>query len=576
MARACLVKRKSTARTSLSNTAFEYSEDEEEDSAFIERLESMLEEVEVSVASSKEEAKEVSAARDQTRSGYVIQAPQRLIEEMSGLSLERAAGVVNWGDCLLKVYDQVYEIAMVGAGIGGGFTHSSELNVLNYKKAMKSTDMDELAKWIKGMDEEHARFLLNDVWVVVLKGDFANIMPITMTWALKLKASGVVRARGNVQGFEQLPNIHYDPSTISSPVTTQAAIFVAFTILSMHREYEARAIDVKGAFLKGKFASKDETLLLEVPHDFRWVYDKLGEEVEARSRAGNKMTDEEVMKRAQEIFQEWVVKPNGEKVILLKKQLNIKQGSKKVYLRMQRTIYGCVQAVRAFWMELQKAFKAMGYTRSIADPCLYMRWDENGDMCIWLTWIGDCIVIGKADVVARESAKLMSLFECKDVGPMVEYIGNKIEMKEGKMKLTQPVLLKSFVDEFAVNAQTKTNLPAKPSQILQSSEEKDWLSDWKATKFRSGVSKLRYLATWSRLDILNAVREVSRQMKHPSEQHYQAMLHVMQFCVATANRGRLLNPNGKWNGDKEIEFIVSGRSSSNFNQCPESRGTRQK
>jgi hypothetical protein len=500
----------------------------------------------------------------------VTNAPKRLIEEMSGLSFEQPGEVVNWGDCLLKVYDQIYEMALVGAGIGGGFTHSSELNVLNYNKAMKSTDMDVLAKWIQGMDEEHARFLLNDVWVAVLKGDFANVIPITMTWALKLKASGVVRARCNVRGFEQLPKIHYDPSAISSPVTTQAAIFVAFTILTMNKEYEARIIDVKGAFLKGKFASQDETLLLEVPQGFRWVYDKLGDEVEARSRAGNKMKDEEVMKRAQEIFQEWVVKPNGENVFLLKKQLNIRQGSKKVYLRMQRTIYGCVQAARAFWMELQKAFQAMGYTRSVADPCLYVRWDEDGEMCAWLTWIDDCIVIGKADVVARESAKLMSLFECEDVGPMVEYIGNKIKMKEGKMKLTQPVLLKSFVDEFAVDAQTKTILPAKPSQILKSSEEKDWVSDWKATKFRSGVGKLRYLATWSRPDILNAVREVSRQLKHPNEEHYQAMLHLMQFCVATASRGRLLSPNDKWNGDKAFEFIVSGRSDSNFN-CTETR-----
>jgi Reverse transcriptase (RNA-dependent DNA polymerase) len=113
---------------------------------------------------------------------------------------------------------------------------------------------------------------------------------------------------------------------------------------------------------------------------------------------------------------------------------------------MQRTIYGSVQAARAFWMELQKAFTAMGYTRSAADPCLYFRWDEDGKLCVWLTWIDDCIIMGSSHVVDRERAKMMKLFECDDVGPMEEYVGNKIEMREKRMKLTQPVLLQSFVD----------------------------------------------------------------------------------------------------------------------------------
>jgi hypothetical protein len=31
-----------------------------------------------------------------------------------------------------------------------------------------------------------------------LKGDHQDVIPITMTWALKLKSNGVVRARCNV------------------------------------------------------------------------------------------------------------------------------------------------------------------------------------------------------------------------------------------------------------------------------------------------------------------------------------------------------------------------------------------
>jgi hypothetical protein len=46
---------------------------------------------------------------------------------------------------------------------------------------------------------------------------------------------------------------------------------------------------------------------------------------------------------------------------------------------------------------------------------------------VWLTWIDDCIAIGKKSVVEQECARLMSLFDCDNVGSMKEYIGIKIE-----------------------------------------------------------------------------------------------------------------------------------------------------
>jgi hypothetical protein len=92
----------------------------------------------------------------------------------------------------------------------------------------------------------------------------------------------------------------------------------------------------------------------------------------------------------------------------------------KVFLQMKKTMFGSMQAARAFWPELRKVFRAMLYTRSKSDPCLYFRWDEDKNICIWLMWINNCIAIGKEEVVAREYLKLMSLFHCDDVGPMQE------------------------------------------------------------------------------------------------------------------------------------------------------------
>jgi hypothetical protein len=115
------------------------------------------------------------------------------------------------------------------------------------------------------------------------------------------------------------------------------------------------------------------------------------------------------------------------------------------------------------------------------------------------------------------------------------------------------------------------SLPAEAGQVLVKGEEKDVMSDLMITKYRSGVRKLKYLATWSRPDILNAVREVLRYMKAPTQGHCSAMKKIMEYCITMSSRGRKIEPTQQWDGTMEFEFIVSGKSDSTYNQCLETR-----
>jgi hypothetical protein len=155
-------------------------EEAEDDDAFIERLSNMVDMADlldndalyVEARESVEDVLNVEArarvedpsGMNLRRSGRTIRNPKRLIEEMGGVSVDEEK--TTWKDCLM----QVYEFALVGAGIGGGFGHTSELDVKKYNKALKSNDLDELAKWVQGIEEEHARFLFDDVWIAVSKG----------------------------------------------------------------------------------------------------------------------------------------------------------------------------------------------------------------------------------------------------------------------------------------------------------------------------------------------------------------------------------------------------------------------
>eukprot|EP00957_Ditylum_brightwellii_P084520 6426594-Ditylum_brightwellii.AAC.1 len=68
---------------------------------------------------------------------------------------------------------------------------------------------------------------------------------------------------------------------------------------------------------------------------------------------------------------------------------------------------------------------------------------------------------------------MKTLFECDNLVVMDEYVGCKVEhnAKEGYMKLTQPVLLQSFVDEFDLkDGGHVPKTPAETGQVLSQGE----------------------------------------------------------------------------------------------------------
>ena len=404
------------------------------------------------------------------------------------------------------------ELAFVGAGLGGGFTNTNELRVMKYDEAMAGPDRD---KWIEAVKDEYENLRHYKVFEPVSKDDLPKDAKIlTSTWAMKKKASGRYKARLNARGFEQVDGVHYDSNDKSAPVAGNMTVLIMLVLMIMSN-FWAELLDVKGAFLNGRFA-EGEHLYMYVPQGFEEFYPK------------------------------------------------------NVVLLMLRTLYGLKQAAIAFWKETQLAFKSMSYQRSKADPCLHIRWTDGG-LVAWLSWVDDYLVIGPKHEVKKAKADMMDRFDCDEVGELREYVGCKTDYdaKGGRLKFTQPVMLQSFVDEFEMPDGQIPTTPAVPGSILMPVVERNQLSKKEQTKYRSGVGKLLHMMRWSRPDILNAVRELSKFMSGASEAHMVAMKRVMKYCVATPYRGLELKPTRKWNGvDKDFLFRIRGLSDSEYAKDP--------
>jgi hypothetical protein len=129
-------------------------------------------------------------------------------------------------------------------GVGGGLNHTEELHVLTYEQAMKSSKHRE---WKDAVAEEHDRMVQHGVFIPVPINDIpADAKRITSTWAMKQKADGTKRARLAAHGFKQIPGVHFDPDTRSSPVVCDATIRTLF-VLSIMAGYPLHVIDVRAA-----------------------------------------------------------------------------------------------------------------------------------------------------------------------------------------------------------------------------------------------------------------------------------------------------------------------------------------
>lgn len=403
------------------------------------------------------------------------------------------------------------EYGNVGAALGGGFENTKELRPMKYDEAISGPDGEA---WKIEIDNEHNRMVKNEVWDAVRKADLpAGVKPIDSTWACKKKSSGKLRGRLNARGFKQVDGVHFDGSSIHSPVTNAATIRIVLVLMLM-AAWTGHLTDVNGAFLLGKFTDGEE-IYMKVPQGFEKFY------------------------------------------------------ASDVLLKLKKTLYGLKQAAMAFWRELLKAMRSMGFTRSTADPCLYFKWTQDG-LAIMASWIDDNLIVGNEKVVLATKNDLMSRFECEDCGEITEYVGCKIVRVGSKLKFTQPVLLQSFSDEFEMPSR-KYNTPASAGTVLIPGTEAERLSAKEATKYRSGVGKLMHMMQYSRPEIYNAVRDCSRHMKEPTQVHFDAMIRIMKYCVDTPERGLTIEPNGKWDGSRQYQFVISGKSDSDYAKCPTTR-----
>ena len=330
---------------------------------------------------------------------------------------------------------------------------------------MESHEWDE---WRKAEETEMLGMVKNCVYDQVARPKDKLVIGTKMLYKRKIGQDGKVekyKCRLVAQGFWQVEGVHYTEKYSPAP---SAASIRMLLVTAAAKDGELRHFDAEQAFLK---ADIDEELYIEIPEEFQKFPGAVG--------------------------------------------------------RLNKAIYGLVQAGRCWNNKFCDDMTAIGFEQAKVDPCVFRK-----------------VVDGEAEMVVVVHVDDI-LAHAKDQATMNRFaaeLGRKFK-KEAKIPAASGAQTLSKADE-----------PQNP-------EEKE---EMKMFPYREAVGALMWAATMTRPDIACAVRAVARFCENPGLAHKKAVMKIFQYLLHTKEWGITYGGQG-------CGLYMEAYTDSDFGACLDTR-----
>ena len=206
--------------------------------------------------------------------------------------------------------------------------------------------------------------------------------------------------------------------------------------------------------------------------------------------------------------------------------------------RLNKAIYGLVQAGRCWNNKFCDDMTAIGFEQAKADPCVFRKVvDGEADMVV-VVHVDDILAHAKdRATIDRFAAELGHKFKLKDMGDAGYYMGCHItrNRKARELKFDQHLYVESMVKRFDVKKTTKIPAASGVPMLSKADEPRNPEEKEEMRKFpyREAVGALMWTATVTRPDIACAVRAVARFCENPGPAHKKAVMKIFQYLLHT-------------------------------------------
>ncbi|GKA49971.1 retrovirus-related pol polyprotein from transposon TNT 1-94 [Tanacetum coccineum] len=339
----------------------------------------------------------------------------------------------------------------------------------NIKEAMADS------AWIEAMQEELHQFGRLDVWELVDRPLYKNIINMKYLWKNKCDEENTVirnKARLVAKGYNQQESDDFKESF--APIARLEAIWL-FVAYAAHKSFPIYQMDVNTTFLNGPLK---EEVYFNQPDGFVDPY------------------------HPDEVY------------------------------RLKKALYGLKQALRAWYDELSNFLVSKGFSKGSIDPTMFII--KYGDDILLVQIYVDDIIFGSTNPKpSKKFEKLMqSKFEMSIMGELKFFLGIQIHQSPCGIFINQAKYAQDILKKHGMTSCDSIGTPmaTKPLDDDLSGNPVD------QTKYHSIVEALMYL-TASRPDIVHATCYCARYQARPTEKHLNEVKWIFWFLKNTINIG---------------------------------------
>lgn len=174
-----------------------------------------------------------------------------------------------------------------------------------------------------------------------------------------------------------------------------------------------------------------------------------------------------------------------------------------------------------------------GFIQSKNDYSLFIK-NSSDSITIAVVYVDDIIVTGtNLSIIQSLKSHLHNNFSIKDLGKLTYFLG--LEVSYG-IVVSQKKFISDLLRDLGLATFKKVVTPLPVNLKLHCSDSPLY-SD--PTRYRSLIGKLNFL-THTRPDLSFTVQALSQFMQSPTDLHYQALVHTLNYVATTAGQGILL------------------------------------
>jgi hypothetical protein len=378
-------------------------------------------------------------------------------------------------------------------------------------------------QWREAMHREFKSLIRNGTWRPESCPPGRNAIASKWVFKVKPNSEGFVdsfKARLVIRGFTQRYGVDYLETF--SPVAKATSIRTILALAALHRK-KLRHVDFETAYLNGTL---EEEIWMTLPQDSCFLF------ASSRDQAA----------------EDWTV-------------------------RLLKGLYGLKQSGRLWNRQIDALLRKIGFKRSQADPCLYIKTYDNNERMILGLYVDDCLIAYDQEWQMKEVLdQLKEVYALKDLGQPTQILGIQVESFEnGDVKIHQARYIEELLVRFGMDDCNESPIPQAPSLFLTQDMSPSTEADREAMKkvpYAELVGSLNWLATSARPDIAQTVSKLCRFVSNPGPEHWKAGKQVLRYLKGTKSYGLRYRHDGNrellgyqdsdWAGDKDTRRSTSG------------------